>query len=147
MITKFKKYDSKGFTLIELMIVVAIIGVLAAIAIPKYQIYQFKAKAAEAKINLGAIRMTQEAYKTENDEYRKCKAAPTGKATSKKRQWPTPASGFDEIGFQPSGDVYFTYACDGNDITATGDLDGDGVLSVFTMNLSTGAITSTPGKY
>jgi len=45
----------KGFTLIELMIVVAIIGILAAIAIPNFLKFQAKSKQSEAKSNLGAI--------------------------------------------------------------------------------------------
>ncbi len=48
--------NRKGFTLVELMIVVAIIGILAAIAIPNFLNFRLKAKTSEAKSNLGAIR-------------------------------------------------------------------------------------------
>jgi len=61
--------NKKGFTLIELMIVVAILGILAAIAIPNFMRFQAKSKQSEAKTNLGAIGTTAEAYHSENDTY------------------------------------------------------------------------------
>lgn len=62
-------HNKKGFTLIELMIVVAIIGILAAIAIPNFMRFQAKSKQAEAKTNLGAIGTTAESWRTEEDTY------------------------------------------------------------------------------
>ena len=50
------KRSSRGFTLIELMIVVAIIGILAAVAIPAYQDYTAKAQASEAMTILGGLK-------------------------------------------------------------------------------------------
>ncbi|GIW53748.1 MAG: hypothetical protein KatS3mg082_0152 [Nitrospiraceae bacterium] len=52
----------EGFTLIELMIVVAIIGILAAIAIPNFLKYQAKSRQSEAKTNLGAIFVAESAF-------------------------------------------------------------------------------------
>ncbi len=57
----------KGFTLIELMIVVAIIGILAAVAIPQYQNFTKKSKASEAKVILDAIITAEGAYYAEHD--------------------------------------------------------------------------------
>jgi type IV pilus assembly protein PilA len=63
------KKISKGFTLIELMIVVAIIGILAAIAIPNFLKFQCKAKQSEAKTGLKAVYTTQLAYSGEFGAY------------------------------------------------------------------------------
>ncbi len=64
-----KHFDRKlpGFTLIELMIVVAIIGILAAIAIPNFLRFQCRAKQGEAKTTLSAIHVGEESYRTAND--------------------------------------------------------------------------------
>src|SRR5436853_3420761 len=59
----------KGFTLIELMIVVAIIGILAAIAIPNFLTYQLKSRQAEAKTNLQAIKTSEIAFQAERGCY------------------------------------------------------------------------------
>lgn len=59
----------KGFTLIELMIVVAIIGILAAIAIPNFVRFQAKSKQSEAKANLKAIFVAKKSHFAELDTY------------------------------------------------------------------------------
>lgn len=61
--------EQKGFTLIELMIVVAIIGILAAIAIPNFLRFQARSKQSEAKTNLKAAFTAEKSYYAEKDTY------------------------------------------------------------------------------
>ncbi len=59
----------KGFSLVELMIVVSIIGILAALAVPKFQSFQAKARSAEVKNNLSHGYTLQMSYHGDNDTY------------------------------------------------------------------------------
>jgi len=61
--------NQKGFTLVELMIVVVIVGVLASVAIPLYQANTKRAKASEADAAMGAIRTALRVYYAENSRY------------------------------------------------------------------------------
>jgi prepilin-type N-terminal cleavage/methylation domain-containing protein len=64
-----KKRNNKGFTLLELMVAVAILGILAAIAIPSYLGIQKKAARGEAKSNLVALSVALEGYMAENNDF------------------------------------------------------------------------------
>jgi type IV pilus assembly protein PilE len=68
---KFEKsiVKQQGFTLIELMITVAIVGILASIAIPSYSIYVLEGKIPDATSNLAAKRVQMEQYYQDNLTY------------------------------------------------------------------------------
>ncbi len=123
--------SNKGFTLIELMIVVAIIGILAAIAIPNFLRFQLKSKTSEGKVNLSAIRTAEESYLAEFGTYVSAPAAPGAVPGTTKANWPVPSVGFDAIGWGPEGAVFFQYAIttagQGYTATATANLDGNAV--------------------
>src|SRR5258706_12166258 len=108
-----------GFTLIELMIVVAIIGILAAIAIPNFLRFQLKAKSSEGKTNLAAIRTAEQSYYSEFGRYVSANQSPAAPGGTAKIPFVAlganngivPATpGFNTLGWSPEGNVYFSYA-------------------------------------
>lgn len=114
MIQNYRKSE-KGFTLIELMIVVAIIGILAAIAIPNFIRFQLKAKSSEGKVNLAAIRTAEEGYMAEYGTYVAATASPAaaaavlGATKMTFAQVDAAGAGFDQLGWSPEGKVFFQY--------------------------------------
>lgn len=64
-----RKNSDKGFTLIELLVVIIIIGILSAIALPSFLNQTSKARASEAKNQIGAINRGEQAYYMENGEF------------------------------------------------------------------------------
>jgi type IV pilus assembly protein PilA len=141
--------NNRGFTLIELMIVVAIIGILAAIAIPNFIRYQLRSKTSEAKTVNGGIKTSQESFRAEYDSYvqvlggtpaaggngtRNFKtgwtaAGPAGSAMCDAtcNRVSISANGsagqcesYECIGYRPSGDLYYDYSTDIVDVGVAG---------------------------
>lgn len=137
MFKAFRKQE--GFTLIELMIVVAIIGILAAIAIPNFLTYQMKSRQSEAKTNLGAIKTSEVSWQGERGCFLTVArwpalALPAGGTKSGPQTWFPGGAGpavtaagpqgwcvgaaaagvttgsFADLGFQPTGNVLYQYA-------------------------------------
>src|SRR5690606_11881199 len=69
MINQFFKRKNKGFTLVELLIVVAIIGVLSTIGVPTFRRMIQKSKKSEAKVNLGGLFTAEAAFQAEYAAY------------------------------------------------------------------------------
>jgi type IV pilus assembly protein PilA len=110
---KLLRKRSGGFTLIELMIVVAIIGILAAIAIPNFLRFQLRSRAAEGKTNLAAIRTAEEGYASEFGTYIQGTPSPSALAAANlsgdKQDW-VDNGGFGTIGWAPEGETFYSYA-------------------------------------
>jgi len=69
---KYLITNTRGFTLIELMVSVGIVGILASVAVPNYNRYTAKARQTEAKVNLGSIYTAEQAYTTDIGNYTGC---------------------------------------------------------------------------
>ena len=133
-----------GFTLVELMIVVGIIGLLSAIAIPNFISYQARSRRSEAYVNLAAIARIQSAYHAEQGEYFEAGAWPNfadyGGLSTRKMEWDAASeAAYAGLGWRPEGQVFYVYdtntgatACTCAmcfTATAAGDVDDDDLNS------------------
>ena len=77
---------TSGFTLIELLITIAVVGILAAIAVPSFQEQVRKGRRAEAKSELSKLQMAMERWRADNTSFSSCSPSPCGNGT-----YPSPA--------------------------------------------------------
>lgn len=125
----------KGFTLIELMIVVAIIAFLAMVAIPSFKQFLAKAKRTEAYMNLNALATAEKIYWAEHGTY---------------------TADLQELGWKPEGQIQYSYGFSGGQgsvmgalgtpvsggsagkdtfiVIAAGDIDGDGQPDIISID-------------
>lgn len=153
---KISRKAQRGFTLIELMIVVAIIGILAAVAIPQFLDYMKSSKRSEAMLNLNSIEKGAGAQFAENAAFPNLTAAITPgvaccaqagkKCAVVQADWVGPAgapTAWDELNFEMTKPFLFQYsytpAGAGASFTAVarGDLDCDLTTVDYTLQGTT----------
>lgn len=167
-------HGSDGFTLIELMVVVAIIGILAAIALPAFVGYVKRSKTSETGAQLKNLFTGAAAYYTVERAtrggtgmtYSSCQTAtqPSPIVPGARKQGLGTNASYNDLGFIVGDPVYFGYsivaamtgACDNPPssaaytFTANGDLDGDMTFSTFEVSVGASAdnaLYRSPGVY
>ncbi|NNE18563.1 MAG: prepilin-type N-terminal cleavage/methylation domain-containing protein [Myxococcales bacterium] len=106
---------SNGFTTIELLVGVAIVGILAAVAIPSFKGYVYRGRVTEAVTVLNEIKTRQEAYRSRFGNYAAVNGNTWGTFTpaavpgSQAVGWPS-SPAWEQLGIRPPGFVRFRYA-------------------------------------
>lgn len=148
-----------GFTLVELMIVVVIMGLLAAIAVPAFSRYVKRGKTAEATATVSSMYRLQLAYyentqeRSSSTSFATCEQLPSAAPSASKYPasvtlWMN-SSTWNSLGFVIDRPHYYQYATDGSNsgftARAIGDIDGDTVLSTFERSgvINSGEIQGT----
>jgi prepilin-type N-terminal cleavage/methylation domain-containing protein len=147
-----RRRTERGFSLVELMISVAIIGALASVALPQMERAQLRARAAERKTVLNALgRALTDTISIQNKLPTNPRTNPwigadnpPGAPGKQKRVLDWKLAGWTSVPMVIQGDCYYTYSFTAEDpggtgddltvtIVSTGDLDGDGDPSVKTL--------------
>jgi len=149
----------RGFTLVELMIVVVILGLLAAIAVPAFTRYVKRGKTAEATATVSSMYRLQLTYYENTQErsssttFATCEQLPTPAPSASKYPasvtlWMN-SSSWSALGFVIDRPHYYQYVTTGSasgfTARAVGDIDGDTVLSTFERSgiINSGEIQGT----
>lgn len=164
-----RKVSGLGFTLLELMIVVVIIGILASVAIPMITKYLKKSKTSEAALNLRKIYDGEIAYYVEeridssggtlSKYFIAAPSAPSEAPGIDKRTGNWEDANWSAIKFNPDGPVLYQYSVQTGGVGTTasftaravGDIDGDGTTSLFervgSVNSATGGVEGGAAIY
>jgi prepilin-type N-terminal cleavage/methylation domain-containing protein len=162
--------NARGFTLVELMIVVSTIGVLASVAVPQYQRAVLRARSAECATVMDAIARAVNDSVTQQQTIPGGSwvgaANPPGAPGSSRRVFVWTLPGWSQLPMIVAGNAYYTYSFaaldptrDGKNVslsvTAVGDLDSDGVVVTRTNTFAglgytfaqTGALVTNPDAF
>ena len=131
----------KGFTLVELMVVIIIVGILAAVAVPLYKDYVNKGKASEGQALVGAVAAAEKVYFAQHNQCLSVGAAGTGTGGG---------GAADPLGVVATENIYFTaydvqsaQSQNSCDYTITTIYNGTAVIKV-TLTQANGVIGAQP---
>ena len=133
-----------GFTLIELMISVAIIGLLASLAIPEYLNMQLRARRSELTVNLKGMATSQQAYHKLYEDYVACAVSPQSSLDRRQHEFEADRAGWADLGWNPDGLVYCHYSAELISVGVLGnwvrnkalcDLDNDNASAQWWMDV------------
>lgn len=124
----------RSFTLIEIMIALAIVTVISAVAIPEFRVMQLRAKRAESAVNVRGIKVSQYALEASTDAFALGLNNPGTSLTKSPRPFDSSIAGWSTLDWTPDGEVRCNYmttplpSSDTDDfrVTARCDIDGDG---------------------
>ena len=131
-----------GFTLVELMIVVGLVSILSAIAVPNFQEMRLRSQRTEIPTNLSAILTAERAYFHEFDTYTSVTVQPRadGDLDTKTSNWTGGYADWNALGFRLDEKLRGNYVVDGKNIlftaTAKCDVDDDDTLATYVGNQS-----------
>ncbi len=146
---------ARGFTLIEIMIAVAIVGVLASVAIPSFRVMNERSKTAERGAVLRAIKNSINSLRVKEGSFGAGVVGnwnPGLPLSRVKRPFDATASGWDKLDLAIDGNLYYSYmfvAVEGSTpqfwVGVQGDVDGDGdVYNVgYTFQMTSGTFVQT----